>query len=93
MSYKFFKGVVGEQAEKSARASENLARKGMDGLWKSVSAGVLGDTLEMAGRGEEAEKIRDVGREIARGLPEGVVRWEEGGGEGGEEEEGDVEMR
>ncbi|KAL8952581.1 MAG: hypothetical protein Q9222_001535, partial [Ikaeria aurantiellina] len=35
MSFKFFKGLVGEQAEKSARASENLARKGMDSLWKS----------------------------------------------------------
>lgn len=96
MSYKFFKGVVGEQAEKSARASENLAKKGMDALWKSVSAGVLGDTLEMVGRGEEAEKIRSRGREIARGLPERVVRWEEGDeGEGEEEEaeEKDVEMR
>ncbi|KAI4109878.1 MAG: hypothetical protein LQ345_007053, partial [Seirophora villosa] len=56
MSYKFFKGVVGEQAEKSARASENLARKGMDALWRSVSAGVVGDTLEMAGKGEEAAR-------------------------------------
>lgn len=94
MSYKFFKGVVGEQAEKSARASENLARKGMDGLWKSVSAGVLGDTLEMVGRVEEAEKIRDRGREIARGLPERVLRWEEGGEEGEDEgKENDEEMR
>ncbi|KAL8943933.1 MAG: hypothetical protein Q9216_000745 [Gyalolechia sp. 2 TL-2023] len=93
MSYKFFKGVVGEQAEKSARASENLARKGMDGLWKSVSAGVLGDTLEMAGRGEEAERIRNGGREIARGLPDGVVKWEEGESEGEMEEEEDVAIR
>lgn len=85
MSYKFFKGVVGEQAEKSARASENLSRKGMDALWRSVSAGVVGETLEMAGRGEEASKVREMGREIASGLPEGVVRWEDG--------EGDVEMR
>ncbi|KAL8710522.1 MAG: hypothetical protein Q9220_004955 [cf. Caloplaca sp. 1 TL-2023] len=80
MSFKFFKGVVGEQAEKSARASEHLARKGMDSLWKSVSAGVVGDVLDMAGKGEEAERVRGVGREIARGLPEGVCRWEENGG-------------
>lgn len=84
MSYKFFKGVVGEQAEKSARASENLARKGMDALWRSVSAGVVGDTLEMAGKGEEAARVMGVGREIARGLPEGVCRWEEEGEGGGE---------
>ncbi|KAI4236025.1 MAG: hypothetical protein L6R40_006271 [Gallowayella cf. fulva] len=85
MSYKFFKGVVGEQSEKSARASENLARKGSDALWRSVSAGVVGETLELTGRIEEAEKVRKIGREIARGLPEGVVRWEE--------ESGDVDMR
>ncbi|KAL8855187.1 MAG: hypothetical protein Q9221_000093 [Calogaya cf. arnoldii] len=86
MSDKFFKGVVGEQSEKSARASEMMARKGADALWKSVGAGVVGATLELAGRGEEAEKVRDLGREIARGLPEGVVQWEEEGGE-------DVDMR
>ncbi|KAL8802892.1 MAG: hypothetical protein Q9182_003508 [Xanthomendoza sp. 2 TL-2023] len=87
MSHKFFKGVVGEQSEKSARASENLARKGMDALWRSVSAGVVGETMELAGRGEEAERVRGVGREIARGLPEGVVRWEEE-----EEEEGEMDV-
>ncbi|KAL8693654.1 MAG: hypothetical protein Q9218_001564 [Villophora microphyllina] len=84
MSYKFFRGVVGEQAEKSARASENLARKGMDGLWKSVSAGLLADTLEMAGKGQEAESMREMGRDIAMGLPAGVVKWED---------EGDAEMK
>lgn len=77
MSFKFFKGVVGEQAEKSARASENLARKGGDGLWRSVSAGVVGESLELAGREEEAEKMREIGRDIARGLAEGIVRWED----------------
>lgn len=76
MSSKFFKGVVGEQAEKSAKASDNLARKGMDSLWKTVSAGVLGDTLELAGKGKEAEEVRSQGREIAMGLPDGVQRWE-----------------
>lgn len=90
MSYKFFKGLVGEQAEKSVRASENLARKGMDGLWRSVSAGSVGETLEMAGRVEEAGRVREMGREIARGLPEGVVQWEgEREGDGG----GDVVMK
>ncbi len=83
---KFFKGVVGEQSEKSARASETMARKGADALWKSVGAGVVGATLELAGRGEEAERVRDLGRDIARGLPEQVVQWEEQEGE-------DVDMR
>ncbi|KAL9041029.1 MAG: hypothetical protein Q9180_001545 [Flavoplaca navasiana] len=86
MSDKFFKGVVGEQSEKSARASETMARKGMDALWRSVGAGIVGDTMELAGRGEEAEKMRDLGREIARGLPEGLVQWEDAARE-------DVDMR
>ncbi|KAL8734508.1 MAG: hypothetical protein Q9166_001408 [cf. Caloplaca sp. 2 TL-2023] len=85
MSHKFFKGVVGEQSEKSAWASQNLARKGMNALWRSVSAGIVGESLELAGKGEEAEKVRSMGREIARGLPERLVQWEEDGE--------DVEMR
>ncbi|MCJ1456119.1 hypothetical protein MMC28_006478 [Mycoblastus sanguinarius] len=72
MSWKFFRGVVGEQAEKSARASQSLAVKCMDGLWMSISAGVLGDTLEAAGRVEEAEKARQSGFRTAGSLPDGV---------------------
>lgn len=70
MSWKFFRGVVGDQAEKSARASQTLAQKCMDGLWTSVSAGVLGDTLEAAGRIEEAKKARQSGEMTALSLPE-----------------------
>lgn len=86
---------MGEQAEKSARASQTLAAKGRDVLWGSVAAGVLGDTLEVAGRGEEGEKVRGEGVRIAGGLPEGVRRVM-GAGEGGGQEgcgvEGDVKM-
>lgn len=67
---------MGDQAEKSARASQNLARKGMDRLWASVAAGVLGDTLEVMGRVAEAEEVRREGREIAKSLPESM--WREG---------------
>jgi hypothetical protein len=72
MSWKFFRGVVGEQAEKSARASQTLAQKCMDGLWISVSAGVLGDTLEAAGRIEEAKRARESGGLTASSLPEAL---------------------
>jgi hypothetical protein len=74
MSWKFFRGVVGDQAEKSARASQNLARKGMDRLWASVAAGVLSDTLEVMGRVAEAEDVRREGREIAKTLPTALWR-------------------
>ena len=70
MSWKFFRGVVGEQSEKSARASQRLAQKCMDGLWMSVAAGVLGDTLEAAGRIEEAKSERERGEIAASTLPE-----------------------
>lgn len=70
MSWKFFKGVVGEQAEKSARASQTLARKGSDRLWESVANGVLADTLDVAARYTEANEVRLKGQEIAAGLPD-----------------------
>lgn len=76
MSWKFFRGVVGDQAEKSARASQVLARKGMDRLWCSVAAGVLSDTLEVMGRSAEAEQVRKEGRELAKGLPPRI--WKDG---------------
>ena len=72
MSWKFFKGVVGEQAEKSAKASQTLAMQCKDALWMSVSAGVFGDTMEAAGRVEEAMRARENGIATARGLPEGL---------------------
>lgn len=72
LSWKFFRGVVGEQAEKSARTSHFTAKMGMDRLWMSVSAGVLGDALEVQGRLKEAEAVRAEGRNIAAGLPDAV---------------------
>ena len=72
MSWKFFRGVVGEQAEKSAKASQTLAQQCKDSLWMSVSAGVIGDTLEAAGRIEEANRARENGLITARALPEGL---------------------
>ncbi|KAH0535956.1 hypothetical protein FGG08_007152 [Glutinoglossum americanum] len=59
MSWKFFRGVVGEQAEKSSRASLRLAKKGMDGLWTSVAEGMLADSLEVQGKMEEARSMRE----------------------------------
>lgn len=77
---------MGEQAEKGARASLNMARKGMDRLWASVSAGVLSDTLEIMGRAKEADDVKREGRDIAAGLPPELRREE---GDGGGWDEGD----
>lgn len=79
MSWKFFRGVVGQQAEKSARASQSLANKGQDTLWMSVSAGLLGDTLEIQGRTGEADAVRVEGSRVAGTLPQAVQRFEPDG--------------
>ena len=76
LSWKFFRGVVGEQAEKSARTSHFTAKMGMNRLWMGVSAGVLGDALEVQGRLKDAEAVKDEGRNIASGLPEALQRVE-----------------
>ena len=72
MCSRFFRGVVGEQAEKSALACQNQAQKSMDSLWISVSAGVYGDTLEAAGKVDEAKKVRELGERAAANLPEAL---------------------
>lgn len=72
MSWKFFRGAVGDQAERSARASQSLAQQCMNGLWISVSAGLLADTLEVAGRNEEAEKARQSGKKTSGSLPQAL---------------------
>lgn len=81
MSWKFFRGVVGDQAENSARASQKLAKKSGDSLWISVADGLLADTLEVQGKHVEAEAARKEATVVAEGLPVGVQRFEEGGEE------------
>ena len=73
MSWKFFSGVVGEQAEKSARAGQALAKKSADTLWTCVAAGILAETLEAAGRIEEAAQARSEGELYAEELPEMIL--------------------
>lgn len=82
MSWKFFSGVVGDQAEKSARASQSLAKKGGDTLWMSTASGLLAKTLEAAGKVDEAEACRRTAGEWARELPGKVREYAEVNGEG-----------
>jgi Cohesin loading factor len=76
MSAKFFKGVVGEQAEKSARAGQNMAYKSGMKLWMSVSNGMLAETLERQGKREEAERVRQAAVRMAGQMPRAVQRFE-----------------
>jgi len=77
MSWEFFRGVVGDQAENSARASQKLAKKSGDRLWISVADGLLADTLEVQGKHAEAEAARKEATAVAEGLPVRVQRFED----------------
>ena len=72
MSDKFFKGVVGDQAEKSARASEAMARKSGSRLWGAVAGGMLGECMEVQGKRESAEAAWRGAEGEWVGVPEGL---------------------
>lgn len=74
MSWKYFRGVVGEQAEKSARAGRAMAKRANHRLWASVTDEMLADTLERQGKGEEASSVREEGQRLIMGLPPGLKR-------------------
>ena len=76
-SHKFFTGVIGAQAEKSAISSYNQARKACDSLWITVTAGLLADSLQVQGKPQEALKYHQEGLQIAQELPEELQRFEE----------------
>ncbi|KAL2871286.1 uncharacterized protein BJX67DRAFT_369561 [Aspergillus lucknowensis] len=74
MSWKYFRGVVGEQAEKSARAGRAMAKKANDRLWVSVTDEMLAETLERQGKREEANGVREEGNRVTMGLPSALRR-------------------
>ncbi|KAJ5778966.1 hypothetical protein N7457_006686 [Penicillium paradoxum] len=74
MSWKYFRGVVGEQAEKSARAGRAMAKRANDRLWASVTDDMLAETLERQGKSEEAHSVREEGQRLISGLPPRVRR-------------------
>lgn len=74
MSWKYFRGVVGEQAEKSARAGRAMAKRANDRLWASVTDEMLADTLERQGKTDEARGVREEGGRLNMGLPPGLRR-------------------
>jgi hypothetical protein len=56
MCHRFFAGVVSEQAEKSARAALQNAKKGRDTLWALMGGQMYADCL--ARKGHEVEEMR-----------------------------------
>lgn len=72
MSWKYFRGVVGEQSEKSARAARAMAGKADDKLWVSVTEELLADTLDRQGKSGEARTGRAEAEKALESLPPGV---------------------
>jgi hypothetical protein len=76
MSWKYFRGVVGEQSEKSARAGRAMAKKANDRLWVSVTDEMLAETLDRQGKAEEARNVRDEAYRVMMGLPPALKHTE-----------------
>ena len=74
MSDKFFKGVVGDQAMKCAKAASHQARRSGDPLWLSVAQGMEADCLEIIGKTEDASKIRAAAVNTTTELPRSILR-------------------
>ena len=74
MAEKFFRGVVGEQPQKSARSALSLARRGHNDLWTSVADGLLAETLDTQGMAAEAQQVRREAEDIAGRLPVSMQR-------------------
>ncbi|KAI9832514.1 MAG: hypothetical protein M1819_004303 [Sarea resinae] len=77
MAWKFFRGVVGEQAEKSARAGLALAKKDANSLWISVADGILAETLQVQSKTAEAQSVRTEAVRLAEGFPPALHRTSE----------------
>ncbi|KAI9746469.1 MAG: hypothetical protein M1818_000182 [Claussenomyces sp. TS43310] len=65
MCSKYFSGVVGQQAEKSAYVGVVQARNAGNLLWQSVGNGLLAQTLETQGKMDEAQRAMFDARRLA----------------------------
>ncbi|EGD93381.1 hypothetical protein TESG_00927 [Trichophyton tonsurans CBS 112818] len=69
MSWKYFRGVIGEQSEKSAMAARAMARKADDRLWMSVTDDLLAETLDRQGKSADAQTLRAKADKKLEALP------------------------
>lgn len=69
MTTLFFSNIVGEQAEKSAKAGRSLAKKSKDKLWTAVADRMYADTLVRCGKSADAQQVRMEGEQTMQQLP------------------------
>lgn len=58
MCSRFFTGMIGPQAEKSAAAAAEQAKRNGNPIWRSVAEGMLSQTCDVNGKPQEAEESR-----------------------------------
>lgn len=68
MTEMFFRGIVGEQAIKSATAARSLAYKTHNSLWIAVTHKMYGDTAELCGEHDKAASARQQAGQAICGL-------------------------
>lgn len=65
---KFLRGVIGEQAEKGAKAALMQAKLTHNDLWISVTQGMYADALEVQGKMDEARATREEARRLTESI-------------------------
>jgi hypothetical protein len=71
MCSRFFTGVVGPQAEKSAQAAAAQAGKSGNPLWRSVAEGMLGQCYDVQGKTVEGQEKLHLARMLSqKALPD-----------------------
>ncbi|KAL1311083.1 hypothetical protein AAFC00_001291 [Neodothiora populina] len=68
----FFRDIVGDQAFKSAKVGQTLARRCGNPLWLAISCGLLGRTSEVCGNKEEMLEAKGEGVRAMGMLHEGL---------------------
>ncbi|RDL35012.1 Uncharacterized protein BP5553_06943 [Venustampulla echinocandica] len=66
MCSRFFSNVVGDQAEKSAKAASVQAQKSGSALWRSVADGMLARCYEVQGKESEAQASMEQARKLSQ---------------------------
>lgn len=72
MQERFFKGVVGEQAIKCAKAASAQVKKWGDSMWDHVAARMEAECFEVQGMKEAAQQKKDEAQASISGLPENI---------------------
>lgn len=72
VSGKFLRGVVGEQAEKGARAALMQANKTHNNLWISVTQAMYADALEVQGKMAEARAMKEEASRLTESIMPGI---------------------